>query len=88
MTTNEMVCGFVLLYSLGAMLTVVALAACDYCKVSVHVVGSDIAEFFGLSLVWPVVAIVVGIRFTTYWLICAGCALRRIFVKDKKGDKE
>ena len=88
MDTKEIVCGSVLLYFLGMMLAVITFAACDFRLVSVRVDDSDITEFLWLSLVWPVVALVVCVRFTTYWLICAGRALRRIFVKDKKGDKK
>ena len=88
MDTKEKVCVSVLLYFLGEMLTVIALAACDFRKVSVRVDAGDIKEFFWFSLVWPVMALAVGVHFTTYWLKCAGRALRRIFVKDKKGDKE
>lgn len=88
MTAKEIVYGSVLLYFLGMMLAVIAFAACDFRKVSIRVDDSDITEFFWLSFIWPIVALVVGVQFTTYWLICAGRALRRIFVKDKKGDKE
>lgn len=88
MDMKEIICGSVLLYSLGAMLMIIVFAACDYRKVSFRVDDSDITAFSFLAFIWPIVVLVAGVQFTTYWLICAGRALRRIFVKDKKGDKE